>query len=177
MPRFFVYGTLTEPERVAELLDRFDLGPEATLYGLHRIEGRYPTLAPGGEVEGRLLETPETQRLDAYEGVDSGLYVRVSVPVSDGDRETPEASRVAGASSSGDSVEQSSTDSQKSKTAGNITEQRSVSSPPESSNSAECYVGNPDRLDADAEWPGAGAFERRVRSYLDGHDVEIGHKE
>ncbi|WP_122088956.1 gamma-glutamylcyclotransferase family protein [Halalkalicoccus subterraneus] len=127
MPRFFVYGTLTDPERLAELLDRYDLGSEATLYGLHRVDGRYPTLAPGGEVEGRLLETPETDRLDAYEGVGPGLYVRVSVSVSDG-------------------------------------------------TSADCYVGDPDRLDADAEWPGAGPFAERVRSYLDERVVEIGHK-
>ncbi|ADJ13701.1 gamma-glutamylcyclotransferase family protein [Halalkalicoccus jeotgali] len=123
----FVYGTLTDPERVAELLDRYDLGPAATLHGLHRTEGRYPTLVPGGKCEGRLLETHEIDRLDAYEGVDSGLYTRVSIPVSDG-------------------------------------------------TNADCYVGDPDRLDVDAEWPGTGSFAERVRSYLAAHEVEIGHK-
>jgi gamma-glutamylaminecyclotransferase len=128
MARFFVYGTLTDRSQVETLLDRFALGPEATLQGLHRIEGRYPTLAPGGNVEGRVLETPEIDRLDAYECVESGLYIRVSVPVADGD-------------------------------------------------SAECYVGDPDLLEADTEWPGAGPFEQRVRSYLDGHEVELSHRE
>lgn len=85
MPPVFVYGTLTDPEQVGSLLDRFSLGPSATLRGLHRVEGRYPTLAPGGECAGRLLETPELDRLDAYEGVDRGLYVRVTVPISDGE--------------------------------------------------------------------------------------------
>lgn len=84
MARVFTYGTLTDPERVATLLERYELGPEATLHGLHRVEGRYPTLAPGGQTTGRLLETPEIDRLDAYEGIDGGLYVRVSVPFSGG---------------------------------------------------------------------------------------------
>jgi gamma-glutamylaminecyclotransferase len=124
MARLFVYGTLTERSQVETLLDRFDLGPEATLRGLHRVDGQYPTLAPGGEVNGRLLETPEIGRLDAYEGVESGLYVRVSVPAAGGDP-------------------------------------------------AECYVGDPEQLGADAEWPGTGSFEERVRSYLAGYEVEI----
>lgn len=85
----FAYGTLTEPERVSTVLemtpsdaaDAF-VGP-ATLEGVHRLRGRYPTLAPGGSVDGRLLAVDETAltRLDRYEGVDSGLYVRVAVPV------------------------------------------------------------------------------------------------
>jgi gamma-glutamylaminecyclotransferase len=128
MTRVFVYGTLTDSERVASLLDGYEIGPPAILRGLHRVDGRYPTLAPGGDCEGRLLETTEIDRLDAYEGLDSGLYVRVSIPVSDGD-------------------------------------------------GAECYVGDPTLLDADARWPGTGPFDDRVRSYLDDHDVEIGRKE
>lgn len=128
MARVFVYGTLTDPDRVAELLDRYELGPRVVLRGLRRVEGQYPTLAPGGECEGRLLETPEIDRLDAYEGVDSGLYLRVSIPVDDGA-------------------------------------------------SADCYVGDPEPLGADVDWPGTGPFEERVRAYLDAHDVGIGHKE
>lgn len=128
MTRVFVYGTLTDRERVDELLDRYELGDRVVLQGLRRVEGQYPTLAPGGECEGRLLETPEIDRLDAYEGVESGLYLRASVPVDDGE-------------------------------------------------SADCYVGDPEPLGADAEWPGTGPFDERVRSYLDAHDVRIGHKE
>lgn len=124
----FVYGTLTDPDRVESVLDRYDLGATATLRGLHRVEGRYPTLAPGGETTGRLLETPEIDRLDAYEGVEGGLYVRVPVPLSTG-------------------------------------------------GSAECYVGDPGLLGADATWPGAGPFENRVRSYLAEEAVAIGRNE
>ncbi|WP_276259727.1 gamma-glutamylcyclotransferase family protein [Haloglomus litoreum] len=79
----FVYGTLTDPARAREVLD----GPPAyaaaaALEGWHRVDGDYPTLVPGGTCEGRLLEVqrPALHRLDAYEGVDRGLYVRVSVP-------------------------------------------------------------------------------------------------
>lgn len=77
----FVYGTLTDTKIAASVLEEFEYEGSATLSGLHRVDGEYPTLAPGGQVEGRLLRTDELERLDAYEGVDRGLYVRVSVPV------------------------------------------------------------------------------------------------
>lgn len=80
----FVYGTLTDPHRVDELLGEWDFDDEAVLEGLHRVEGRYPTLAPGGRTDGRLLVTPEIESLDRYEGVDRALYVRIPVPVMDG---------------------------------------------------------------------------------------------
>lgn len=76
----FVYGTLADPDRAAAVLGstpRFV--DEATLYGLHRVEGRYPTLAPGGSVTGRVLRTDDVAALDRYEGVDDGLYVRVTI--------------------------------------------------------------------------------------------------
>ncbi|WP_339102537.1 gamma-glutamylcyclotransferase family protein [Haloterrigena salinisoli] len=81
----FVYGTLTEPDRVAALLEdgpgEYEFVGPATLEGLHRVDGRYPTLVPGGSVEGRLLSVdgPALERLDRYEGVERGLYVRVAV--------------------------------------------------------------------------------------------------
>jgi gamma-glutamylcyclotransferase (GGCT)/AIG2-like uncharacterized protein YtfP len=81
----FVYGTLTDPERVGTVLSSFEFRGPATLDGLHRVEGTYPTLAPGGRVTGRVLRTTETTALDAYEGVESGLYVRVAVPRGDPD--------------------------------------------------------------------------------------------
>ena len=77
----FVYGTLTDPDRVAAVLDDWAFEGAAELSGLHRVEGEYPTLAPGGRVDGKLLRTDEVERLDAYEGVDRGLYVRVEVPL------------------------------------------------------------------------------------------------
>ena len=80
----FVYGTLTDPERAGAMLEEFEFRSAATLLGLHRVDGRYPTLAPGGTVDGRLLWTADLDPLDRYEGVAEGLYVRVSVPVAGG---------------------------------------------------------------------------------------------
>ncbi|MFB6298775.1 MAG: gamma-glutamylcyclotransferase [Halobacteriales archaeon] len=80
----FVYGTLADPDRVEAVLTDFVFRGRAVLDGLHRVEGRYPTLAPGGTVEGRLLETTTIEPLDEYEGVHAGLYVRVTVSVATG---------------------------------------------------------------------------------------------
>jgi gamma-glutamylaminecyclotransferase len=79
----FVYGTLTGPTRASEVLGRDPTFlADAVLDGLGRVDGNYPTLVPGGTCEGRLLrvDRPDLHRLDAYEGVADGLYVRVSVP-------------------------------------------------------------------------------------------------
>ena len=75
----FVYGTLTDDAQVAALLDSYRVVGEAVCVGFKRVDGRYPTLVPGESVSGRLLETSEIDRLDRYEGVDRGLYHRVSV--------------------------------------------------------------------------------------------------
>lgn len=75
----FVYGTLTDDAQVAALLDSYRFVGEAVCVGFRRVDGRYPTLVPGESVTGRLLETSEIDRLDRYEGVDRGLYHRVSV--------------------------------------------------------------------------------------------------
>jgi len=123
----FVYGTLTDRERADKLLDDFSYAGTATLSGLHRVDGEYPTLAPGGSVGGRLLETDEIERLDAYEGVDRGLYIRVSVPVEGA--ETPTRAAV--------------------------------------------YVGDPDALAADADWPSAAPFPDCVERYLDSREPSI----
>jgi len=80
----FVYGTLTDPDRARAVLDEFEYRGAAELTGLRQVEGRYPTLVPGGRTTGRLLWTPERTTLDRYEGVESGLYVRVSVPYTGG---------------------------------------------------------------------------------------------
>ncbi|WP_348612726.1 gamma-glutamylcyclotransferase family protein [Halobaculum rarum] len=131
----FVYGTLTEPDRVREVLDSFAFVGAARLEGLRVVEGRYPTLAPPVEsgaadgigddgigddaaVGGRLLRTDEIAALDAYERVDDGLYVRVSVPL--------------------------------------------VGPDGEPRGEVAVYVGDPGRLDAPAAWPGDGSFESRV---------------
>jgi gamma-glutamylcyclotransferase (GGCT)/AIG2-like uncharacterized protein YtfP len=79
----FVYGTLTDPDRATAVLgaDGFGDRGSARLYGLRRVDGRYPTLAPGGHADGRLLRTERIEVLDRYEGVAAGLYARLSVPV------------------------------------------------------------------------------------------------
>lgn len=132
----FAYGTLTDPDRAGSVLDGFEYRGEAVLDGLHRVEGRYPTLAPGGTTVGRILRTEDVAALDSYEGVDRGLYVRVAVP-GYGTR--------AGA---GDGTH-------------------------DYGGEVQVYVGDPARLDADAEWPGDGPFEERVERYLREADVEV----
>lgn len=82
----FVYGTLTDRETAAQVVESVEYRGRATLDGLHRVDGRYPTLLPGGSVEGRILLPPAIEPLDRYEGVESGLYVRVQVPTADGGR-------------------------------------------------------------------------------------------
>jgi len=120
----FVYGTLTDPDRAGAVLgaNGYEYRGRAVLRGLHRVDGRYPTLTPGGSVEGRILSTARVDALDRYEGVEDGLYVRVSVPLTGG-------------------------------------------------STVETYVGEPDRLDAPAGWPGEGTFAERVRRYLGEPDV------
>ena len=135
----FVYGTLVDPERAGAVLDDWEYVEHAVLHGLYRVDGQYPSLAPGGRVEGRVLRTSEVDRLDEYEGVDSGLYVRVSVPRSDG---VP-TSRPRGEPDTDDD------------------------------SGVAVYVGDPDRLDAPAAWPGDGTFDGRVRRYLDESDVVL----
>lgn len=79
---FFVYGTLTDPATADAVLTEFEYAGEATLEGMSVDEtGEYPTLAPGGSAEGRLLRTAEVESLDEYEGVARRLYRRVSVPL------------------------------------------------------------------------------------------------
>lgn len=99
----FVYGTLTAPERARAVLDSFVFVGGATLEGLRVVEGRYPTLAPPADddgvppaVGGRLLRTDEVAALDAYEGVDDGVYVRVSVPYAGDDDEPDEVATYVG---------------------------------------------------------------------------------
>lgn len=80
----FVYGTLTDRDTADSVLESVEYRGPAVLEGLHRVDGRYPTLAPGGQVEGRLLATDDLAALDRYEGVSEGLYVRVSIPRASG---------------------------------------------------------------------------------------------
>jgi gamma-glutamylcyclotransferase (GGCT)/AIG2-like uncharacterized protein YtfP len=122
----FVYGTLTDPARVASVVDAYAYLGSAVLDGLHPVEGEYPTLAPGGRTGGRLLRTDDVAALDRYEGVADGLYVRVAVPYRGDD---PDEVWV--------------------------------------------YVGDPDRLGADADWPGEGSLAERVERYVASEDVFV----
>lgn len=176
--RVFVYGTLTEPARVQEVLDSFVFVGSATLDGLHAVEGRYPTLAPGGAVGGRLLRTDSLDALDAYEGLADGLYVRAHVPLhgerggdgSSGDSVDAEDSVDADASTSGDDPtgDDSPTDA---------TSPRVVTSagrlPENADDRVAVYVGDPARLNAAADWPGDGSLAQRVESYLRDHAVSV----
>jgi len=142
----FVYGTLTDRQQVSTLLTEFTFGPSAVCHGLQRVDGRYPTLVPGGEVTGRLLSTPELDRLDRYEGVDRGLYCRVRVPVGSArGSETNDADQNATDHSAFD-VE-----------------------------TAAVYIGEPSKIGVGPAvgWPDAEGFSRSVRAYLETHPVRI----
>lgn len=131
----FVYGILTDPDRAEAVLGPasgvggptpgegidYEYVGRATLEGLRRVEGEYPTLVPGGSTEGRLLRTTPQgiERFDAYEGVDRELYVRVPIPREGGGR-------------------------------------------------AWTYVGDPDELGIEADWPGEGPFRERVLETVGG---------
>jgi gamma-glutamylcyclotransferase (GGCT)/AIG2-like uncharacterized protein YtfP len=82
----FVYGTLTAPGRVATLVDAYVFVGPARVEGLHPVEGRHPTLAPGGTGAGRLLriDDDDVAAVDDYEGAPD-LYVRVPIPLAGGD--------------------------------------------------------------------------------------------
>jgi gamma-glutamylcyclotransferase (GGCT)/AIG2-like uncharacterized protein YtfP len=81
----FVYGTLLDAGFAARLLERpIEIGHARLLdFELLRLEGlAYPTVfdAPGVVVGGgvcRGLTGEDYERLDAYEGVHEGLYVRI----------------------------------------------------------------------------------------------------
>ena len=156
----FVYGTLTEPARVASVVDSYVFVGPAVCEGLHPVEGSHPTLVPGGEVAGRLLRTDEIDALDAYEGVDEGLYVRVSLPYRG--PEGPEAVETY----VGDPGALGVADSDLSHSEGAL-----------AADTLDAGVDAPDvatdaPADARAEdatslWPGEGSLAERVRRYVD----------
>jgi len=140
----FVYGTLTDPEQVSRLLGAYTFGPAAVCHGLQRVDGRYPTLVPGGRVGGRLVETAEIGRLDRYEGLDRGLYCRRSVPLT-----------VRPASDRGTKREVDRTAFDVETAAVYIGDPNRVG------------VSEP------TEWPGTGPFESRVSEYIAANEVRI----
>lgn len=166
----FVYGTLTEPEQVGRLVDSFVFVGPATLEGLHPVQGRYPTLAPGGQTPGRLLRTAEIAALDEYEGVDGGLYTRTQVPLvgaaesgEDGGAADDEADRDSGHAAVyvGD-PERLDVDREEARD--HDREEPRVGDREDTSDADD----SSDRL-----WPGGDRFEERVRRYVGAHDVRV----
>ena len=145
----FVYGTLTDPGRAARILSEFEFREDAVLDGLHRVDGEFPTLAPGGTVAGRVLRAPEIQALDAYEGVETGLYVRVSVPWTGGE--------------SGDSAAES----------GDCAGESGGDPTGGSAQSVDVYAGDPDALGVDVEWPGVEPFPAAVERFCRENEVVV----
>lgn len=96
---FFAYGTLTDEALVTGLLEHPVQAEAARLldFELLEIEGfGYPTVfaAEGEDVEGRLyrgLTGEDLRRLDAYEGVEEGLYRRATARVAVAQGEPREA--------------------------------------------------------------------------------------
>ncbi len=94
--RLFVYGTLQDDTLVHRLIGRPLSGQPATLDGFHRIIDPsigYPVVhqAPGGRVDGTLLDGLDEgalHTLDAYEG---DRYRRTVVQVRTGDGQAVEA--------------------------------------------------------------------------------------
>ncbi|KDE58357.1 hypothetical protein EL22_05340 [Halostagnicola sp. A56] len=165
----FVYGTLTDATRVDAVLDETIRGsrppayadPEfigdATLEGLHRVDGAYPTLVPGGRVTGRVLSVDERdlEALDAYEGLTQGLYVRVRLPRVEQLGST--------ATLPADDFDVAVSDEPGAVPAEELDPESSVWT----------YIGDPDRLGVESEqesaahWPGSGPFAERVRRFLE----------
>lgn len=152
----FVYGTLTDRKTTQSLLESVEYRGPATLLGLERVDGAYPTVRPGDAVEGTILRTDEIDLLDRYEGVDCGLYIRVSVPLIDD----------FGGVETGDSEALRNTDSGR----------ESADDPGSTTGSVEqiqSYIGDPAKLGLEYRWPGTGSFESRVQSYLDEQSVFV----
>ncbi len=174
----FVYGTLTNAARAEAVLGEtargagttdpieYEFVGEATLEGLHRVEGAYPTLVPGGSVDGRILEVDERglEALDAYEGLDQGLYVRAGIPKID-ELESAASKDVVPVEDHevSSNVESGTGDAQETDT----------------KNIIWTYIGDPDRLEVGEEhedgqyWPENEPFRKRVRRHLAENTVGV----
>lgn len=197
----FVYGTLTDPDRVETVLGgprsasegsretppagtdettsaeatAHEFVGRATIDGLHRVDGEYPTLAPGGSVEGRLLEVTDDglSAIDAYEGVDRGLYVRVGVPVADG-----ETTVTADAMADGEAIMDGEVTADGEATM-DIDATAEVDAEADPGGIAWTYVGDPIRLGVEdrVDWPGGGPFETRVSNYVSDETIVVRTRE
>jgi len=156
----FVYGTLTEPARVRELLDSFAFVGAATLTGLCVVEGEYPTLAPPdsptddaeGSTAGRADAPPDAPVPGRAAGVDAAVGGRLLRT-----EEVATLDRYEGVDD-GRYVRVSVP---------------LVSPDGDPEGEAAVYVGDPERLGADAAWPGTGGFPGRVRRGVAERDVTV----
>jgi gamma-glutamylcyclotransferase (GGCT)/AIG2-like uncharacterized protein YtfP len=89
MPNLFVYGMLIDDATVGSVLGRVPRSREAVLRGFRRTaHDKGPWVVaepdPAAEIHGMVLEglsEGEVDRLDKFEGLDLGLYQRISVHV------------------------------------------------------------------------------------------------
>ena len=90
--RLFVYGTLNDPEALTRLLGNRDRWREVgvgavrgALFDLGDFPGLLESESSADTVRGMVIELTEPDvaltRLDAYEGVHDGVYVRREMPV------------------------------------------------------------------------------------------------
>ena len=82
----FTYGTLQKYSVLQMVPGNHELITDATLRGFRRETDIRLSPNPEGVVEGKILATDSLSSIDNYEGVDSGVYHRVLVPVNDGSR-------------------------------------------------------------------------------------------
>lgn len=93
--KLFVYGTLRRGEYAHQLLSRHgakfirecQTHPRYQLYDQGRFPGMVIEDRPGG-VFGELFEVSEEclKDTDCYEGVDTGLFIRKEIEISDGEK-------------------------------------------------------------------------------------------
>lgn len=94
MNRLFVYGTLKSDGAAHHILgEAKPLGSAATSmrYSLYHVGGWFPGMVEensGSGVQGELYEVSEDclRRTDRYESIDSGLFRRTEIELSDGSK-------------------------------------------------------------------------------------------
>ncbi len=181
----FVYGTLTEPERAGELLDSFAFVGPARLEGLRVVEGRYPTLALPRAEDGSTRADGDSDR--GSDGDDEATGDRGNDSDTDGNdgrpgtvgNRTPSHRTAEVAATVGGRLlrteEVAALDAYERVDDGLYTRIAVplVGADGQRRGDAAVYVGDPDRLGADASWPGSGPFPARVDRALADRPVTV----
>ncbi len=92
MPNVFAYGTLMFPEVAVPIAQIYADGEPTTIHGFRRYEaltrswGNFPAIVrdPGSTVDGLLfrdLSRQQLDRLDRFEDIQDGLYVREEIRI------------------------------------------------------------------------------------------------